>query len=135
MDYARLQEQMRVELGQRLQVLPTDVDAWTAAARVQKMGLSSTQRLALVDMMQALVLRQKQKLDELDQPLAAAAFADRHAAFLIEMAGGQELWRVFRFILAEHEDERLQASVRAAGRIAEDCYGACVRRARAWGVL
>jgi hypothetical protein len=135
MNYAQLQQQMRTEIEQRLQVLPEDVGAWTAAERVEKMGLSSTQRLALVDMMDELFARQRTAFDQLTAATEAPAFADEHAELLLEMAGAHELWRVFRFILAEHEDDRLREAVQAAGRVAEDCYALCIRRARTWGVL
>ena len=135
MDYEGLQQRMCNELGERLRLLPEDVKAWTAAARVERMGLSSTQRLALVDMMEALFARQQARFDDLGRASSAPAFADQHAELLLEMAGAHELWRVFRFILSEHEDERLREAVQAAGRVAEDCYGLCVRRARTWGAL
>jgi hypothetical protein len=135
MNYEALQQQTRVEFGRRLKVLSADVAAWTPADRLQNMGLSEPQRLALVNLLQDLDRRQKDAFFNLDKDLPAPKFADGKADLMLQMTGAQELWQVFRNILDQHEDQITKTAVRAATRVAGDCYQMCIRRARRWHAI
>lgn len=133
--YQQLQGQMHAEIAERLKMFGTDIQAWTLDTRIAAMGLSSTQRLALVDMLKVLQERQTQAFDNFTPNLSAATFADRNADLLLEMVGAEELWRVFRVILGELEDPGLGPAVKAAVRVAGDCYAHCIRQARKWNAI
>src|SRR5436190_1035928 len=134
MDYAGLQARAKLDLGRRVETLKADYSAWTAEARATALGLGPRQRTALGDMLAILDDKQRAALKQLDAPaapLTPAGFADAQATLLIEMTGAQELWRVFRFMLGQLEDPFLQGPLKAAGRIAADCYTIGIQRARA----
>jgi hypothetical protein len=133
--YEELQAQTRLELTRRLEVLSGDVALWTVAARLNSMGLSPSQRLVLVDFMKILQQRRDAAFDRIKNPLPSSEFAEGKANLLLEMTGAQEVWHVFRTILGQHEDIQAKTAVKAAARVAGDCYAFCIRRAREWNAI
>jgi hypothetical protein len=135
MDYEGLQARAKVDLGRRVETLKADYSAWTTELRATALGLGPRQRIALDDMLTTLDEKQRAALKQLIPPAAAplttVEFADAHAALLIDMTGAQELWRVFRFMLTQLEDPFVQRPLKAAGRIAADCYTIGIQQARA----
>jgi hypothetical protein len=122
MQYQALQDRMRLELARRVESLGIDVAAWTKQERIKAMGIGRRQAAALVTMMTVLRSRQDEAYGRITQPLAPGPFADGYAALLLEMAGANELWRIFRHMLAQFEDAELSQATKLAGRIAADCY-------------
>lgn len=134
MDYAGLQTRSRFELARRVGALKEDFSTWTAEPRALALGLSPRQRTALDDMLTVIDTKQRAalaKLEQAAQPLSVAGFADAHTALIIEMTGAQELWRLFRVMLGQLDDPIVQRPLKAAGRVAGDCYTLGIQRARA----
>jgi hypothetical protein len=127
---ADLQERTCLQLGRRAGAMQRDIGAWTAPARTEAMGLTGPQRIALVNMLGDLAVRQQAALDALDKTLPPGEFADKQAEALLEVTGAQEVWRVFRTILGQLEDRGVGDTVRAASRVAVDCYATGIVRAR-----
>jgi hypothetical protein len=137
MDYDGLQARSRLDLARRVAALKADFSTWTAEPRALALGLAPRQRTALDDMLTVLDAKQRAALAKLEAPvppappLSVAGFADAHTALLIEMTGAQELWRVFRFMLGQLEDPFVRRPLKAAGRVAADCYTLGIQQARA----
>lgn len=135
MTYEDLQLQTRLELSCQLTVLRQDVAEWTDRQRLTSMGLSPTQSQALRDLTDVVQQRRQDAFIKVDKPLKAAEFADGKAALVLEMTGAQELWRVFRTILSQHEEPGIREPLQAADTIARDCYAFCIRQARKWNAI
>jgi hypothetical protein len=133
MNYERLQERSRFEFARRVDTLRADFLAWTTEARATTLGLSPRQRTALDVMLTVLDEKQRAALAKLDgqpPPMAVPAFADAQATLLVEMTGAQEVWHLFRGMLGQLEDPFVSAPLKAALRVAGDCYTVAIRRAR-----
>lgn len=135
MKYDILKAQVRSELAARSDVLKADVAAWTAEPRTTQMGLSPSQRVALVDMVSVLLERRENLLAKLDAATSPGAIADYQVEFVVETTGTNELWRVFRSILEQQEDPAFRSAVQAATRVAGDCYAHGIRKARLWKAI
>jgi hypothetical protein len=133
--YNNLQAVTKVDLAARVTVFNEDVDAWTTVDKATAAGLSASQRVALFEMIAGLKQRQQKALQTVERAANPEAFGDAMAAFILETTGANELWRVFRSILEQAEDDRFQQSVRVATRIAGDCYAHCIRKARVWEAI
>ena len=135
MRYQTLQDRTRLELARRVGALGTDVAAWTKEARIKAMKIGPRQAAALVTTMAVLCSRQDEAYEKMSQPLEPRRFADEYAALLMEMAGANELWRVFRHMLAQFEDAELSEATKIAGQIAADCYVTGLEAARDFGAI
>jgi hypothetical protein len=133
--YSDIQKLAKVDLAGRLAIFTNNVDGWSDAGRMAASGLSPSQRVALVDMIAVLKQRQQGALDRIEQAVPKDQFGDAVANFVLETTGASELWRLFRFILEQGADARLQESVRLAARVAGDCYAHCIRKARVWNAV
>jgi hypothetical protein len=135
MKYGDLQAISKIDLASRIAVFEREVDRWTKADRITAAGLSPSQRVALIAMITGLKERQRTVLEKLQTATEEALFGDAIADFIMETTGANELWRLFHFILEQSEDSGLQGPVKAAVRIAGDCYAHCIRKARLWQAI
>src|SRR5512145_1542917 len=118
MNLDELQGQIRLEIERRMGMLHADADTWTQPARIQKMGLSGSQLVALKDMVEVLEARQQLAFSKLTTGAPTVAFGNGNADMLVEMTGAHELWSTFRTILAQYEDAQLLRAVQSGARIA-----------------
>jgi hypothetical protein len=125
------------ELQRRAALLPAEVQAWQddAAHDVGGMGIHQSQFQALKLMMDELLSKQASQLTALAPGLPAAQFAPLHSALVKNVIGSHDLWRIFRYMLGQRQDERLRPWLKAADLIAADCYLTCMQQARGWGVV
>jgi hypothetical protein len=130
MNLNELQGQIRLEIERRMGMLQADASTWTQPARIQKMGLSGSQLVALKDMIEVLEERQQLAFSKLTTGAPAVAFGNGNADMLVEMTGAHEVWSTFRTILAQYEDAQLLGAVQAGARLAGDCYTLIMRQAR-----
>jgi hypothetical protein len=135
MNLDELQGQIRLEIERRMGMLHADADTWTTPARIQKMGLSGSQLVALKDMVEVLEARQQLAFSKLNTGAPAVAFGNGNAEMLVEMTGAHELWSTFRTILAQYEDAQLLRAVQAGARVAGDCYTLIIRQARSFQAI
>jgi hypothetical protein len=125
------------ELQRRADLLSVEINDWneSASQNVDQMGTHKSQFWALKEMMDGLLARQTQLLKELSPEQSAQQFAERHYRLLMEIAGTQNLWGVFRYIFAQLEEKRLGLLVDAANRVAADCYITCLDHLRDWRLI
>ncbi len=129
-------ERMQAEVRRRAAVLPREVAAWKAEAdtNAQQLGIHRSQFEALKLMMGDLEARQGVLLDQFAPGLSPPQLSAIYRDLLDEIVGAHDLWRIFRFILAQHRDATTGPLVDAADLIAADCYRSCMERAAAWGI-
>ncbi|HEX7317619.1 MAG TPA: hypothetical protein VF297_27200 [Pyrinomonadaceae bacterium] len=127
----------RKEIQRRAALLPREVNVWHEGARanVGGLGIHLSQFNALKLMMDGLWERQAALLEELKPSLPAGEFADKYLSLTDEIVGAHDLWRIFRYIMAQHADEALKQFIVAADHVAADCYRTCMNKARLWKLV
>ncbi|MFN2515291.1 MAG: hypothetical protein ABR556_03680 [Pyrinomonadaceae bacterium] len=130
-------DRTRTEIERRHEVLPHEVGDWyeKAVANVDNLGVHRSQFLALKIMMDGLQKRQTDLLDSLSTTLPPEQFADIYYKLNNEIVGAHELWRIFSYIIAQHQSERFGPLLDAADLIAANCYRTCIEQATLWGVI
>lgn len=125
------------DIQRRADLLPQEVSDWhaSASANVNDMGIHRSQFNALKIMMDELHAKQRALLDQLAPDLPVGEFANKYLELTDDIVGTHDLWRIFRYIMAQHEDARFKRLVIAADLIAADCYLMCMNRLRGWGLI
>jgi hypothetical protein len=126
-------DRARAEMKRRADLLPQEVQDWesNAQANIAALGIHGSQFNALKIMMDGLLQRQSDLLDQLSPALPLNQFADIYSRLGFEIAGTHELWRIFRYIFSQFHDKRVDA----ADLVAADCYLTCMNRVRDWGLI
>jgi hypothetical protein len=124
------------EVQRRAKPLETNVNQRTNDAKdhsdSDEYKLHYSQILALDDMMRVFFDRQK----ALIQSLQMSGFSDKsYQQLLAEIAGSQDVWRVFQYIFDQRKDKKTKQLLDAADLIAYDCYHTCIEVARSWGLF
>ena len=127
----------RDEIQRRADLLPQEVKAWHDGAKsnTDNLGIHLSQFTALKLMMDELSELQSAKLKELTADLQPGQFADKYLSVTDEIVGTHDLWRIFRYILAQHADARFKRFVVAADLVAADCYMFCIDKTRGWNLV
>jgi hypothetical protein len=139
-------DRMRTEIERRANMLPEEVNRWKKVAdadaakannekEVGKMGIHVSQLEALKAMMDGLQVRQTELLKMLKPELPVEQFANVYLTLSDEIVSMQEIWRIFRYIIALHKDEHLGPLVDVADLIAADCYLTCMGQMRDWKLV
>jgi hypothetical protein len=140
-----LLERMKADIRRRSEMLPKDVQRWkdaidqaalgTANAGGGTMGIHQSQISALKEMMDGLQGRQTELLDQLDPTGSLLGFSTAYLKLSDEIVSAHELWRIFRYIIALHEDATIGPLIDAADLVAADCYLTCMNKVRAWNLV
>jgi hypothetical protein len=130
-------ERVVAETQRRVALLPQEVEEWRnkAEANIDALGIYRSRFRSLHLMMGALAERQRTLQAQLLPTLPLWQFSNIYVNLLTEIVGTHDLWRIFRFIFGQRQDERVQTLVKAADLVASDCYLSCMDRARAWGLV
>lgn len=138
-------QRLRAEARRRAEVLSREVEDWKGVALkdqaehptkgVGKKGITAKQLDALKGMMDVLQERQTTLLNELDAEADPARFAAKYLELADEVVSAHEIWRIFRYIILLHKDDKIGPLVDAADMIAADCYLTCMQQMRAWGLV
>jgi hypothetical protein len=120
-------------MKRRADLLPQEVQEWktNAQTNVAALGIHGSQFDALKIMMDGLLQRQNDVIDQLSPALPLQQFAEIYYSLSFEIEGTHQLWRIFRYIFSQFQDERVDA----ADLVAADCYLTCMNRARDWGLI
>ena len=140
-----LLERMKADIGRRSEILPKDVQRWKDAidqaaladpnAGGGTMGIHQSQISALKEMMDGLQARQTELLDQLNPSGPLLEFSTAYLKLSDEIVSAHELWRIFRYIIALHEDATIGPLIDAADLIAVDCYLTCMNKVREWKLV
>lgn len=138
-------QRMRAEARRRADVLPREVQDWKGVSQndaeknpnigVGKKGITVKQINALGEMMVGLQERQTALLNELDADLKPGQFAAKYLELAEEIVSAHEIWRIFRYIILLHKDDKIGPLLDAADIVAADCYLACMEQMRGWGLV
>ena len=125
------------EIRRRAALLPREVKEWSDIANVNQnnFGIHKSQFEALKIMMTGLLERQSVLLEGLTDNLSTEQFAEQFLSLSDEVAGTQDLWSIFRHIMAQRGNNNLKRPVDGADLIAADCYRTCIEQARDWGAI
>jgi hypothetical protein len=129
---------LALELERRAQVLPAEVGRWKAltAANVQGLGIHRSQFEAVTVMLDALLSRQRDLVETLDDAAGTPAFPVRRVELERELSGSHGIMAIFQHILAQRQgDLAYRDALDAADLLAAECYKKCIDRARTWNVL
>ena len=85
--------------------------------------------------MDVLLDKQERLLGGLRMDLSPKQFAVGYHRLANEIVGTHDLWRIFRYIFGQLQDERMGPLLDAANRVASDCYLAWLNRARQWQLI
>ena len=130
-------DQVVAEMQRRVTLLPKEVQAWKASAdaNVKGLGIHRSQFEALKIMMDGLLEKQDKLLPQLLPALPLEQFAGVYWRLVNQTSGINNLWSIFRYIIAQHQDELLKSFLDAADLVAADCYLICLNQARKWGLI
>ncbi len=126
-----------IEVKRRAAFLREEVEAWKQAAHANQnqLGVHASQFTTLEDMMDVLLDKQDRLLGGLRADLSSRQFAMSYHRLANEIVGTHDLWRIFRYIFGQLQDERLGSLLDAANRVASDCYLSWLNRARQWQLI
>lgn len=126
-----------IEMRRRAAFLREEVEAWKTAAHSNQdqLGVHASQLTTLEDMMDVLLDKQERLLGGLRSDLSPQQFAVSYHRLANEIVGTHDLWRIFRYIFGQLQDERMGPLLDAANRVASDCYLAWLNRARQWQLI
>ena len=125
------------EMQRRVTLLPEEMQAWKASAdaNTDELGIHSSQFEALKIMLEGLQEKQEELLPQLSPALPPGQFAEVYWRLVNQTAGINDLWSIFRHIIAQHQDKLLKPLLDAADLVAANCYLTCLQQARTWGLL
>lgn len=121
-----------------MDILPREIKAWadSASANVNGFGIHKSQFEALKIMMSELFKKTENSLTDLAAQTSNEQFADKYLSLSEELIAVHDLWRIFRYIFTQREDDsNFKSNADAADLIAADCYLTCMRKARDWGLV
>lgn len=132
-----IRELIQADLERRLKQLPGEIKDWNAliTANTNGLGIHSSQIIALEEMMAGLSANQHEHLKALITQADLSTFADLYYALLNELGGAHDLWRIFRIILDQRQDQHLKPLADISDLIAWDCYRTGLEQAWKWGML
>jgi len=130
-------ELIQADVERRLRRLPAEIEDWktTVAANVNGLAIHVSQMVALRDMMTQLCTRQTEEFQALLKEQAPTVFADSYYDLLNDMGGTNDLWRIFRIIFDQRQNQRLKPLADTLDLVAWDCYRTAMEQARSWGIL
>ncbi|MGA9998097.1 MAG: hypothetical protein WBP93_21970 [Pyrinomonadaceae bacterium] len=132
-----LLENAKAELKRRSATLPQEILKWeqNVAGNKDNLGIHKSQFVALKIMMDGLQVQQDDLLHNLSTDFSPEQFADDYFKIINQLVGSYELWRIFRYILTQREDQHLHPLLDAADLIANDCYRTPIKKALEWGLI
>ena len=125
------------EMQRRVTFLPREVQVWKASAdeNVDELGIHRSQFEALKILLDGLLEKQDNLLPQLSPSLPPGQFAEVYWRLVSLTAGANDLWSIFRHIIAQHQDKLFKPLLDAADLVAADCYLTCLNQVHNWGLL
>src|SRR5262245_6007055 len=115
-----LQNRVVSDMKRRSALLPREVDNWyeKAEKNIDDLGIHRSQFYALRIMMDTLLTRQNELLNQFSPSLSTQQFSEAYADLTTEIIGTNNLWSFFRVIMDQHQHPDFGCTLVAADLIA-----------------